>query len=80
MLDSFGGAKCVPLLRAAFTQLVAALGRSGKSPGREGAARLLHACDVPHLDETGRDDPLSSASFTVRGANRCQSRTTTTAS
>ncbi|EOD24161.1 hypothetical protein EMIHUDRAFT_469381 [Emiliania huxleyi CCMP1516] len=51
VLDSFGGAKCVPLLRAAFTQLVAALGRSGKSPGREGAARLLHACDVPESDD-----------------------------
>mmetsp|Transcript_14266 Transcript_14266/g.45717 ORF Transcript_14266/g.45717 Transcript_14266/m.45717 type:complete len:510 (+) Transcript_14266:13-1542(+) len=51
VLDSLGGAKCVPMLRAAFTQLVAALGRSGKAPGREVAARLLHACDVPESDD-----------------------------
>jgi len=44
VISSFGGQPCVSLLRAAFTQLVEALG--GQAPGRKGAAALLHACNV----------------------------------
>ena len=44
VLTSFGGARCVSLLQAAFSALVRAL---GAPPGRASAAKLLRACSVP---------------------------------
>ena len=46
VVASYGGAQCVALLKSAFVQLSETLGDGGRAPGREGAARWLHACNV----------------------------------
>ena len=59
VVASFGGDDCVELLRAAFAQLNASLGEHGAPPGRQGVARLLHACNVTTSDD---DDAVLSGS------------------